>query len=190
MAVFGLVGALVIVSALALWQFVQRPTPPPADKIDLRKVAFTPPEKTSIAVLPFQNMTGDSQQEYFSDRMAEQLITGLSQSPDIFVTARTSSFACKGKSMTAQQIAGDLGVRYLIEGSIQRYADRVRINVQLIDGRNGNHIWAEHYDRKFEDLFTLQDQITMAVMAAVNVKFSGFTAGSLKYSRPSMTRQS
>ena len=110
-------------------------------------------------------MTGDPQQEYFSDGMAEQLIAGLSQSPDIYVTSRTSSFAYKGKSMTAQQIADQLGVRYLLEGSVQRDADQVRINVQLIDGRNGNHIWAERYDRKFEDIFALQDQITMEVMA-------------------------
>ena len=176
---------LVAIGAAAVWQFARHKVPPPEEKVDLRKVAFPPPDKTSIAVLPFQNMTGDPQQEYLSDGMAEQLITGLSQTPDIYVTARTSSFAYKGKSMTAQQIAGELGVRYLFEGSVQRDADQVRINVQLIDGRNGNHIWAQRYDRKFEDIFALQDQITMEVMAAVNVKFGGFTAGSLKYSRPS-----
>ena len=142
------------------------------------------PGKASIAVLAFQNMTGDPQQEYFSDGMAEQLITGLSQSPDIYVTARTSSFAYKGKSMTARQIAEQLGVRYLLEGSVQRDADRVRINVQLIDGISGNHIWADHFDRKFEDLFALQDAITMEVMAFLNVKFSVGAAGSLKFSRP------
>ena len=84
--------------------------------------------------------------------MAEQLITGLSQSPDIYVTARTSSFAFKDKSITAQQIADQLGVRYLLEGSVQRDAELVSINVQLIDGRNENHIWEQHYDSKFEDL--------------------------------------
>jgi adenylate cyclase len=88
-------------------------------------------------------MTGDPQQEYFSDGMAEQLITGLSQTPDIYVAARTSSFAFKGKSMTAQQLSEQLGVRYLLEGSVQRDAERVRINVQLIDGRDGSHIWAK-----------------------------------------------
>ena len=174
-----------MIGAAVVWQFAFHKTPPTPEKVDLRKVAFAPPDKTSIAVLPFQNMTGDPQQEYLSDGMAEQLITGLSQTPDIYVTARTSSFAYKGKSMTAQQIADQLGVRYLIEGSVQRDADRVRIHIQLIDGRNGEHIWAERYDRKFEDLFVLQDQIAMEVMAAVNVKFSGFTAGSMKYSRPS-----
>jgi adenylate cyclase len=145
---------------------------------------LTQPGKVSIAVLAFQNMTGDPQQEYFSDGMAEQLITGLSQSPDIYVTARTSSFAYKGKSMTARQIAEQLGVRYLLEGSVQRDADRVRINVQLIDGITGNHLWADHFDRKFEDLFALQDEITMEVMAFLNVKFSVGAAGGLKFSRP------
>jgi adenylate cyclase len=184
-AVLGLVGVLVMIAGMALWQFFLRPAPPPTDKVDLRKVAFPLPDKTSIAVLPFQNMTGDPQQEYLSDGMAEQLITGLSQTPDIYVTARTSSFVYKGKSMTAQQIADQLGVRYLLEGSVQRDADRVRINVQLIDGRNGNHIWAERYDRKFEDLFALQDQITMGVMAFLNAKFTVGASASIKYSRPS-----
>ena len=141
-------------------------------------------DKPSIAVLAFNNMTGDPKQEYFSDGMAEQIITGLSQSPDIYVTARTSSFAYKGKPMTARQIADQLGVRYLLEGSVQRDADQVRINVQLIDGRNGNHIWAERYDRKFEDIFALQDQITMGVMAFLNVKFTVGAGADLKFSRP------
>ena len=148
------------------------------------------PDKPSIAVLPFANMSDDPKQEYFSDGMAEQIITGLSQAPDIYVTARTSSFAYKGKAMTAQQIAEQLGVRYLLEGSVQRDADRVRINVQLIDGRSGNHIWAERYDRQYEDLFALQDQITMDVMETLNVKFIAGVSGtslstSLKYYRPS-----
>ena len=104
---------------------------------------LTRPDKPTIAVLPFLNMMGDPQQDYLCDGMAEQLITGLSQSPDIYVIARTSSFAYRGKAMTAQQIAGELGMRYLIEGSVQRAADRLRINVQLIDGKTGNHMWAD-----------------------------------------------
>jgi adenylate cyclase len=179
-----------VIGAAAVWQFTLHKFQPPPEKVDLRKVAFAPPDKTSIAVLPFQNMTGDPQQEYLSDGMAEQLIMGLSQSPDIYVTARTSSFAYKGKSMAVQQIADQLGVRYLLEGSVQRDADHVRMNVQLIDGRNGNHIWADRFDRKYEDLFVLQDQITMAVMEALNAKFTvGVSATnlstSLKLYRPS-----
>jgi len=190
MATLGLVGTLAIIVGVALWQFFLRPGLPSADKVDLRKVAFPIPGKASIAVLPFQNMTGDPQQEYFSEGMAEQIITGLSQSPDIYVTARTSSFAYKGKSMTAQQISDQLGVRYLLEGSVQRDADRVRINVQLIDGRNGNHIWAKHYDHQFEDLFALQDRITMEVMEISNIKLTAGVSGTnissrLKHYRPS-----
>jgi adenylate cyclase len=193
LAVLGMVGVLVVVAGVALWQFSLRPGPPPADKVDLRKVAFPLPDKISIAVLPFQNMTGDPQQEYLSDGMAEQLITGLSQLPDIYVTARTSSFAYRGKSMTAQQIAHQLGVRLLLEGSVHRDAERVRVNIQLIDGRTGNQIWAERYDRKFEDLFALQDQITMGVMEISKVKYmAGFSdsniSTNLRDYRPSNLR--
>jgi adenylate cyclase len=181
---------VVVVGAAAVWQFARYKALPPPEKVDLRKVVFAPPDKTSLAVLPFQNMTGDPEQEYFSDGMAEQLITGLSQTPDIYVAARTSSFAFKGKPMTAQQISEQLGVRYLLEGSVQRYAERVRINVQLIDGRDGSHIWAKRYDHQLEDLFALQDRITMEVMEALNVKFlPGVTETnlsiSLKQYRPS-----
>jgi adenylate cyclase len=184
---------LVTIGAVAVWQYAFHKVPPPEGKVDLRKVAFPVPGKPSIAVLPFQNMTGEPQQDYFSDGMAEQLITGLSQSPDIYVTARTSSFAYKGKSMTAQQIAGQLGVRYLLEGSVQRDADRFRVNVQLIDGSTGNHIWAERYDRQFEDLFAVQDQITMGVMEILKVKYiAGFSdsniSTSLRDYRPSNLR--
>jgi adenylate cyclase len=183
MAVLGLACALLVIAGVALWQFFLCPASPPTDKVDPRKVAFPVPGRESIAVLSFQNMTGDPQQEYFSDGVAEQIIMGLSQSPDIYVIARTSSFAYKGKSMTAQQIADQLGVRYLLEGSVQRDGDRVRINVQVIDGRDGNHIWAQRYDRQFEDIFALQDQITMDVMEAVNVKFiAGFSGTSLSTS--------
>jgi adenylate cyclase len=171
---------LAAIGAASVWQFAVHKAPAPEENVDLRKAAFPVPGRVSIAVLPFQNMTGDPQQEYFSDGVAEQIIMGLSQSPDIYVTARTSSFAYKGKSMTAQQIADQLGVRYLLEGSVQRDAVRVRINVQLIDGRDGNHIWAQRYDRQYEDIFALQDQITMDVMEAVNVKLiAGFSGTSL-----------
>ena len=174
---------LVALGVAAVWQYALHKAPTPEEKVDLRKVAFPVPGKASIAVLPFQNMTGDPQQEYFSEGMAEQIIMGLSQSPNLYVTARTSSFAYKGKSMTAQQIADQLGVSYLLEGSVQRDADRVRINVQVIDGRSGNHIWSQHYDRQFGDIFALQDQITMDVMEAVNVKFiAGFSGTSLSTS--------
>ena len=192
----GLAAVLLLVAVGGLWQVFVRlavPPVPPVEKASLRKEVFAPPDRVSVAVLPFQNMTGDPQQEYFSEGMAEQIIAGLSQTPDIYVSARTSSFAFKGKSITAQQIAEQLGVRYLLEGSVQRDAARVRINIQLIDGRDGRHIWAKRYDDLLEDLFALQDRITMEVMEALNVQFiPGITETNLsinlKQYRPSSLR--
>lgn len=166
------------------WRLAIYKTYMPADSVDLNLSVYPPIDKPSLAVLPFENLTGDPQQEYFSDGIADQLITSLSQGPYLYVTARTSSFAFKGNPMQAQAIAEKLGVQYLIEGSVQRDNDRVRINVQLIDGRNGNHIWSKGYDRNFSDLFALQDEITMAVMAFLNVQITGYAPGALKYSKP------
>ena len=175
---------LAAVGAIVVWQFsIPEPTPP-AEKVDLGSAVYPPSDKPSIAVMPFENLTGDPQQQYYSEGMSEQIITGLSQGPYLYVTARTSSFAFRDKAMTAQQIAEELGVRYLLEGSVQRDTDRVRVNVQLIDGRNGNHIWAEYYDRRSEDLFALQDEITMEIMNTLNIQITGFKTGG-KYLRPS-----
>jgi adenylate cyclase len=149
-----------------------------------KKMVFPRSDEPSIAVLPFVNMSDDPKQQYFGDGMSEQIITGLSQGPYIYVTSRTSSFAYRDKNMTAQQITDKLGVHYLLEGSVQREDDRVRIHAQLIDGQSGNHIWAKRYDREYKDLFALQDEITMDVMSSLNVKMTGFQLASLSYSRP------
>jgi len=116
--------------------------------------------------------------------MSEQIMTALSQGPYIYVTSRTSSFAYRDKNMTAQKIAEELGVRYLLEGSVQKEDDRVRIHAQLIEGQTGNHIWAKSYDREYKDLFALQDEITMDVISSLNVKMTGFQLTSLSFSRP------
>jgi adenylate cyclase len=129
-------------------------------------------------------MSEDPSQQYFGDGISEQIITGLSQGPYIYVTSRTSSFAYRDKNMTAQQIADELGVRYLLEGSVQRKDDRVRVHAQLIDGQSGNHVWAKRYDQEYKDLFALQDEITMDVMSNLNLKMTGFQLTSLSYSRP------
>ena len=150
----------------------------------VQKTVFPQPDKPSIAVLPFVNMSDDPKQQYFCDGMSEQIITGLSQGPYIYVTSRTSSFAYRNKNMTAQEIAEELGVSHLLEGSVQREDERVRIHAQLIDGLNGNHVWAKRYDREYKDLFALQDEITMDVMSSLNVEMTGFQVGSLSYSRP------
>jgi adenylate cyclase len=136
----------------------------------VEKMAYPLPDKPSIAVLPFDNLSGDPEQEYFSDGITEQIITSLSKVPYIFVIARNSTFAYKGKPVKIQQIAEELAVRYVLEGSVQRSDDRVRITVQLIDATAGHHLWAENYDREVKDIFALQDEIAMKIMAAMQVE--------------------
>ena len=168
------VAAILVVgiAALAIWNFYLRSTPPPAEVVSDKKIAFPLPDKPSIAVLPFDNLSGDSSQEYFSDGITESIITALSNVNTLFVIARNSSFTFKGKPVKVQQVAEDLGVRYVLEGSVQRSGDRVRITAQLIDALKGHHLWAENYDRKFDDIFALQDDITEHVTIALQVKLT------------------
>ena len=125
------------------------------------------PDKPSIAVLAFSNMSGDSEQEYFSDGIADEIITELSRSRSLFVIARTSSFTYKGRAADIKQVARELGVRYMLEGSVRRSGGRVRVIARLIDAETGNHVWAERYDRAAEDVFAVQDEITTAVVQAI-----------------------
>lgn len=126
-------------------------------------VALALPDKPSIAVLPFTNMSSDAEYEFFVDGLTEDLITDISRHPGLFVIARNSVFAYKGRAMDMRQIARELGVRYLLEGSARRAGGRVRINVQLIDSMGGGHIWAERFDREIEDIFDLQDAVTARI---------------------------
>jgi TolB-like protein/class 3 adenylate cyclase len=125
------------------------------------------PAKPSIAVLPFTNMSGDREQDVFADALTEDLITDLSRNAGLFVIARHSTFAYKGKSMDVRHIARDLGVRYVLEGSARRASGRVRINVQLIDAVGGDHIWADRFDRSVEDIFAMQDEVTARIVEAL-----------------------
>jgi adenylate cyclase len=125
------------------------------------------PDKPSIAVLPFQNMSGDQEQEYFADGMVEDIITALSRFKWMFVIARNSTFTYKGRSVDIKQVGRELGVRYILEGSVRKAADRVRITAQLIDAETGAHIWADRYDRALHDVFALQDEITLSTVAAI-----------------------
>src|SRR5712664_1443601 len=125
------------------------------------------PDKPSIAVLPFQNMSGDPEQEYFADGIVEDIITGLSRIKWLFVIARNSSFFHKGKPIDVKQVGRELGVRYLLEGSVRKIANRVRITSQLIDATNAAHVWAERYDRALDDIFALQDELTISVIGAI-----------------------
>jgi TolB-like protein len=128
------------------------------------------PQKPSIAVLPFANMSGDSQQEYFSDGITEDIITALSRLRWFFVIARNSTFVYKGQAADVRKVGRDLGVRYILEGSVRRSGQRVRVTGQLLDAMTGNHIWSERYDRELTDIFALQDEITARVAAAIEPK--------------------
>ena len=136
-----------------------------------KKIEF--PDKPSIAVLPFVNMSGDSSQEYFSDGLTEQIITGISKIPGLFVIARNSAFAYKGQAVRVQRVGQELGVKHILEGSVQKAGDRVRINAQLIDTSTERHLWAESYDRVLKDIFAIQDDITIQLIKALHVKLIG-----------------
>jgi adenylate cyclase len=130
------------------------------------------PDKPSIAVLPFENMSGDPEQEFFSDGMSEDIITALSQNPDMFVIARNSSFTYKGKPVNVRQVGRELGVRYVLEGSVRKMGARLRITAQLIDATTGHHLWAERYDRDLKDIFAIQDEITLKILKALELKLT------------------
>jgi len=168
----GLVVVLIVVAAaVAIWKFYIRPTSP-LEAASKEKMAFPLPDKPSIAVLPFTNMSGDPTEEYFCDGFTDQIITSLSMIPRLFVIARESMFVYKGKAVKVQKVAEEMGVRYVLKGSVQKSKGRVRILVQLIDAIKGIHLWSERYDRDLKDLFALQDDIATKVMTALQVKLT------------------
>jgi adenylate cyclase len=125
------------------------------------------PDKPSIAVLPFTNMSSDPEQEFFADGIAEDIITALSRYPSLFVIARTSSFTYKGRTVDVKQVGAELGVRYVLEGSLRKSGNRIRVTAQLVEAETGKHVWAERYDRNLADIFAMQDEITEAVTVAI-----------------------
>src|SRR5882762_3007720 len=141
--------------------------PPPEEIHEQSRPALPLPDRPAIAVLPFINMSGDPEQEYFSDGISEDIITALSKLRWFFVIARNSSFIYKGKAVHMKQVAEELGVGYVIEGSVRKGGDRVRITAQLNDVATGSHVWAERYDRGLADVFAVQDEITEAIIAAI-----------------------
>jgi TolB-like protein len=166
----GAAALLFVVVAVGMWQFyTRRPSVEPAS---VEKMAYTRPDKPSIAVLPFVNMSGDSEQQYFSDGLTEEIITALSKLPKVFVIARSSAFSYKGKTVKVNQVAEELGVQYVLEGSVGKAEDRVRITAQLIDALSGHHLWAERYDRDIKDIFALQDETTVKIISALQVKLT------------------
>jgi len=162
--------------ALPLPEKVLKPVAPPTPKVEVaskEKMAFPLPDVPSIAVLPFVNMSGDPKKDYLSDGITEEIINALSKNPYLFVIARNSTFTYKGKPVKVQQVAEDLGIQYVLEGSVQWSGDRVRITVQLIDALKGHLLFSERYDRELKDIFSLQDEITMKVLTGIRVTHRG-----------------
>jgi adenylate cyclase len=171
-AIAVVIAFFLVVGGAVLWKSYQPTVSPPMEVASVEKMAFPLPKKPSLAVLPFDNLSGDPKQDYFSDGITESIITALSNVSNLFVIARNSTFTYKGKPVKVQQVAEELGVRYVLEGSVQRSGDRVRITAQLIDALKGHHLWAENYDRRFGDIFALQDDITENVTMALQVKLT------------------
>ena len=170
-----IVGLIVLVLAGGgAWWWNKQPDFEPAD---LAKFAYKLPEKPSIAVLPFDNWSGDKANDYLGDSLTENIIAVLASHPDLFVIARNSSFHYKGKPTKVQQVAEELGVRYVLEGSVQKSGEKIRVTAQLVDAVNGRHLWAERYEREGEDWFSLQDDIAEEIYVALDVNLlSGETA--------------
>ncbi len=169
MALAAVVFVLIGVAGAVTWL---RPWEPTIEPASVERMAFPLPDKPSIAVLPFSNMSDDPSQDYFADGMTEDLITDLSKISGLFVIARNSSFSYKGQQVKVRQVAEDLGVRYVLEGSVRRAGDQVRINAQLIDATTGGHLWAERYDGALADVFALQDRVTEKIVSALAVKLT------------------
>jgi len=168
----GLVVILIIViAAVAIWGLYFRPTPP-LETVSKGKMGFPLPDKPSIVVLPFNNLSGDPRQEPFADGVTENITTTLSKIPGLFVIARNSAFEYKGKPIDVKKVAENLGVRHVLEGSVQKWDDRIRITAQLIDATSGYHIWSERYDREMRDLFALTDDVTRNIAVALQIKLT------------------
>ena len=165
----GAAALAVLVILAGVWYFYSRPSFEPAS---VEKMAFPLPDKPSIAVLPFENLSDDSAKDQIVDGITGNVITLLSKVPELFVISRKSTFAYKGKPVKVQQVAEDLGVQYVLEGSVQRSGDQLRIAAQLVDALEGHHLWTERYDRQFKDVFTIQDEIALNVCSALRVLLS------------------
>jgi len=175
--IVGAVAVFMVAVAVGIWQFhIQRSSVEPAT---IEKMAYPLPDKPSIAVLPFDNLSKDSEQEYFSDGITEDLITDLSKISGLFVVARNSTFSFKGKHVKIQKISEELGVRYILEGSVRKSGDKIRINAQLIDAMTGGHLWAERYDREYKEIFALQDEIIKYIVSELSVKLTSEEKGHL-----------
>jgi len=163
---------IVVATAFVIWRLYLHPAPLPVEVASKERMAFPLPDKPSIAVLPFVNMSEDSKQEFFSDGITEEIITALSKVRHLFVISRQSTFSYKGKPVKVKQVSEELGVRYVLEGSVRKEGNKVRITAQLIDAIAGHHLWADRYDRELKDVFALQDEITLKIVNALQVKLT------------------
>jgi adenylate cyclase len=164
-------GAIILLAiAVGIWQFY--PSRHSVEPASVDKMAYPLPNKPSIAVLPFDNLSGDPEQEYFSDGITDDLITDLSKISGLFVVARNSSFLYKGQPVKIQKIAEDLGIRYVLEGSVRRAGNKIRINAQLIDAISGGYLWAERYDRDSKDILKLQDEVLDRIVYALSIRLT------------------
>jgi len=171
--IFSVAGLAIIVATIVIVQHLSLRTPTPHASIPPAQSPALPlPDKPSIAVLPFANMSGDRDQEYFSDGITDDLITALSRFPDLFVIARTSSFTYKGKAARVQEVSRELGVKYILEGSVHKAGGQIRITAQLVDATTGADLWAQHYDRPMHDIFSLQDEIVQRIVTTLNLQLN------------------
>jgi adenylate cyclase len=161
---------VVFVVAAVIWNFYLRSAPSHEQTASITKTAIPLAERASIAVLPFKNLSGDTEQEYFSDGITNDIITDLSKFRELLVIASNTVFTYKGKPVKVKEVSQDLGVRYVLEGSVQKLSKKVRINAQLIDATTGHHLWAERYDRKLKDLFAVQDEIVQTIVTTLAIR--------------------
>jgi len=169
----GAVATLIIAAGvLAIWTYVLRPTSSPEEISSLEKKPFPLPIDPSIAVMPFENLSGDPKQENIADGISENVIAALSKIPEMIVSARNSTFAYKGKRVKVQQVAEELGVRHVLEGSVLKSGNKLRITAQLVDAVKGHHLWTEQYEREIKDLFSLLDEITDKIVVELQVKLT------------------
>ncbi len=166
------IGLLLMAGGLLIGKYLLDAPSPPAEVASVEKMAFPLPDKPSIAVLPFQNLSGSEEQDYFSDGITNDIITDLSKFNQLFVIASNTVFTYKGKPVKVKQVSQELGVRYVLEGSVQKAGNKVRVNAQLIEGTTGHHLWAERYDRDLKDLFALQDEIIETIVRTLAVKIN------------------
>ena len=166
------IALILSVAGVVFWKSYLRAPSSSVEVASVEKRVYPLPDKPSIAVLPFVNISGDPEQEFFTDGITEEIITALSNVPKLFVIARDSTFSYKGRSAKVQQVGRELGVRYVLEGSVRKAGEKVRITAQLVEAQTGHHLWAERYDRNLKDVFVLQDEITMKIITALQVKLT------------------